>query len=85
MLFAASLKICYTVFIITHQHKNFECRNFSYICAFQQSGEGKPVLRGFSRNVKQDSVANAVSGEMSEANVGPPLVAVSGTRRLNLA
>jgi hypothetical protein len=29
----------------------------------------QPVLRGFSRNVKQDSEANAVSGGVSEANV----------------
>jgi hypothetical protein len=28
-----------------------------------------PVLRGFSRNVKQDSEANEVSGGESEANV----------------
>jgi hypothetical protein len=28
-----------------------------------------PVLRGFSRSVKQDSVANAVSGGVNKANV----------------
>jgi hypothetical protein len=31
-----------------------------------------PVLRGFSRNAKQDSEANAVSGGVNEANVAPP-------------
>jgi hypothetical protein len=42
--------------------------NRLYVISFRRA-EVLPVLRGFSRNVKQDSEASNESGEESEANV----------------
>jgi hypothetical protein len=47
------------------EEQELQLRRTSYI----EECSALPVLRGFSRNVKQDSEASNASGGVSEANV----------------